>query len=124
MKLAMAIMLGLSACMTAEASPAELKKDMHFLSARKMLLKDKWIPVNVHLHDNYALIGVEHELSSNKINEFESCTIDYSNCIMHYKRLDQCLTVYTIGEHPNIMKIVSWSDACPGSTSPSPSSKQ
>ena len=95
------------------AAPADLRKDMPYLfAARKLLLKEGWMPANLHLHDDYAMIGVEHELSRNNFKEFESCSIDYSNCVMRYKRARQCLTVYTIGEKIRDMKVVDWNSQC------------
>ena len=93
-------------------SPATLQKDMSFTAARKLLLKEKWKPVNVHAHDDYALMGVEHELAKMNFKEFDSCSIDYSNCIMRYKRGDECLSVFTIGEKVKYMKVVHWTDEC------------
>ncbi|MDC8760672.1 hypothetical protein [Janthinobacterium fluminis] len=97
----------------ANAAPAALQKDMSFITARKLLLKEKWKPINVHAHDDYALMGVEHELAKRNFKEFDSCSIDYSNCIMRYKRGGECLTVFTIGEKIKYMKVVHWSDECP-----------
>ena len=92
---------------------APLKKDMSFTVARKLLLKARWTPVNVHAHDDYVPMGVEHELAKINFKEFDSCSIDYSNCVMRYKRGNECLTVFTIGEKLKYMKVVDWSDACP-----------
>ncbi len=99
--------------LVAYAAPAVLQKDMAFSAARKLLLKEKWRPINVHAHDDYVPIGVEHELAQKNIKEFDSCSIDYSNCVMRYKRGEACLTVYNIGEKITDMKVVDWSDACP-----------
>lgn len=96
----------------AYAAPVALQKDMSFLAARKLLLKEKWTPINVHAHDDYALIGVEHELAKKNIKEFDSCSIDYSNCLMRYRRGEACLTVYTVGEVVKDMKVVDWSEEC------------
>ena len=95
------------------AAPAALQKDMSFVAARKLLLTARWKPINVHAHDDYALMGVEHELAKMNFKEFDSCSIDYSNCVMRYKRGDECLTVFTIGEKIKYMKVVHWSDECP-----------
>lgn len=95
------------------ASPA-LKENMPFVKARALLLKDKWKPVYVHENDDYALMGVERELAKRNFKEFDSCSIDYSNCIMRYKRGDECLTLYTIGEKVKYMTVVQWTEECPG----------
>ena len=68
------------------AAPAALQKDMPYVAARKLLLKEGWLPVNLHLHDDYALMGVERELFKHNFKEFDSCSIDYSSCVMRYKR--------------------------------------
>lgn len=95
------------------ANPLEIQKDMSFVAARAMLLKAKWKPFNVHEHDDYALMGVEHELAKRNFKEFDSCSVDYSNCVMRYKRGDECFTLYTIGEKIKDMRVVQWSDECP-----------
>jgi hypothetical protein len=95
------------------ASPA-LKENMSFVKARALLLKDKWQPVYVHENDDYALMGVERELAKRNFKEFDSCSIDYSNCIMRYKRGGECLTLHTIGEKVKYMKVVQWTKECPG----------
>lgn len=103
----------------AYAEPVALQKDMSFVAARKLLLKERWKPVNVHALDDYALMGVEHELARRNFKEFDSCSIDYSNCVMRYKRGDECLTVFTIGEKIKYMKVIQWSDECPPQQPPS-----
>jgi hypothetical protein len=95
------------------AAPAALQKDMPYVAARKLLLKEGWLPINLHLHDDYELMGVEHELSKHNFKEFDSCSIDYSNCVMRYKRAKKCLTVYTIGEKIRDMKVVDWNSVRP-----------
>ncbi|MYM41039.1 hypothetical protein [Duganella qianjiadongensis] len=99
----------------ATGTPLTLHKDMPFSAARKLLIQQKWKPIHVHADDHYSLMGVEHELAKLNIREFDSCSIDYSNCIMRYKRDDQCLTVYTIGEKVKYMKVVDWTNECPES---------
>lgn len=96
-----------------DAHPVRLKAGMSFLMARKLLIQDKWQPVNLHKNDDYVLMGVEHELFDNNFKEFESCSIDYSNCIMHYSRGRKCLTLYTIDEKIKHMKVAQWSNDCP-----------
>lgn len=96
----------------AYANPPALQKDMSYVTARALLLKEKWQPIKVHTNDDYALMGVEHELFKRNFKEFESCSIDHSNCIMRYRRGDECLTVHTIGEKIKYMKVVQWSDEC------------
>jgi hypothetical protein len=59
----------------AHTAPPPLREGMTFTAARKLLLKEKWKPINVHAYDDYALMGVEHELAKMNIREFdaESC---------------------------------------------------
>jgi hypothetical protein len=94
------------------AAPASLQKDSSFFTTRAILLKEHWKPINVHAHDEYALMGVEHELARSGIKEFDSCSIDNSSCVMRYKRGSECLTVFTVGEKIKYMKIVDWNDEC------------
>ncbi|MYM75449.1 hypothetical protein GTP56_25085 [Duganella sp. FT134W] len=105
------------------AATVPLQKEMSFTAARKLLLKEKWRPVNVHAHDDYVLMGVEHELAKMNMKEFDSCSIDFSNCIMRYKRGNECLSVFTIGEKIKYMKVVDWTDECPPPTT-KPSSEK
>jgi len=91
---------------------------MSFSAARKLLMQQQWKPVHVHADDDYPLMGIEHDLAKLNIREFDSCSIDYSSCIMRYKRGDQCLTVYTIGEKVKYMKVVDWTNECPESQQP------
>jgi hypothetical protein len=97
----------------AYAVSGSLHKDSPFTATRAMLLKEKWKPINVHAHDDYALMGVEHELVRMGIKEFDSCSIDNSSCVMRYKRGYECLTVFTVGEKIKYMKVVGWNDECP-----------
>lgn len=100
------------------ATPLTLQKDMPFTAARKLLLKEKWKPINVHARDGYTFMGVERELAKMNIKEFDSCSIDYSNCVLRYKRGDECLSVYTVGEKVKYMKVVHWTAECPALRSP------
>ena len=97
----------------ASAAPATLQKDMPFTAARKLLLKEKWKPINVHAQDGYTFMGVERELARMNIKELDSCSVDYSNCVLRYKRGDDCLSVFTIGEKVKYMKVVDWTAECP-----------
>jgi hypothetical protein len=97
----------------ASAVPASLQKDSSFFTTRAILLKEHWKPINVHAHNEYALMGVEHELARMGIKEFDSCSIDNSSCVMRYKRGHECLTVFTVGEKIKYMKVVGWNDECP-----------
>ena len=95
------------------AAPAILNRDMPFAAARKLLLKERWKPIIIHAHDGYVRIGVERELAKLHINELDSCSIDYSSCVMRYSRSAECLTVITIGERFKDMEVVEWSYLCP-----------
>jgi hypothetical protein len=99
------------------AAPVSLHKGSTFSATRKMLLKEKWKPINVHAYDDYALMGVEHELEKMNMKEFDSCSIDSSSCVMRYKRGNECLTVFTIGEKIKYMKVVDWNNECPTTSS-------
>ena len=118
--LAFFIFLPLFAC----GATVPLQKDMLFTTARQLLMTEKWRPINVHAHDDYVLMGVEHELAKMNMKEFDSCSIDFSNCLMRYKRSNECLSVFTIGEKVKDMKVVGWTDECPAPPSPKPSPEQ
>lgn len=93
-------------------APLALQKGMSYVSARKILLKDDWKMLNVHAQDAHVPMGVEHELIRKNYREFDSCSIDNSSCVMRYKRGNECLSVFTIGEKIKYMKVVDWSDEC------------
>lgn len=92
-----------------------LKKDAPFTEARALLIKDKWKPVRLHLQDHYVYEGVEKELFRHKFIEVDTCSMDTSRCILFYKKNDRCLRLDTIGEQLKAMKVVQWSEECPGS---------
>jgi hypothetical protein len=87
---------------------------MRFIEARRLLFKDRWQPFNVHERDNYRPIGIERELADSGIIEYDTCSSDFRNCILRYKRNRECLTVYTIGERVVEMKVFHFSRTCPG----------
>ena len=95
------------------AFPTPLRNGMAYTTARQLLLKDRWVPLNLHAHDGYEFIGVERELAQRNFKEVDSCSIDYSNCVMRFKRATQCLTVYAAGERVKDMKVVDWNGECP-----------
>ncbi len=101
--------------MMSSASPSEdyLKKDQLFTAARKLLIKNKWVPVKIHAEQNYEYVGLEKDLITLNILEVDSCSIDSSRCIFYYRKNNQCLRLDTIGEQSKYMKVVQWSDECP-----------
>jgi hypothetical protein len=46
--------------------------------------------------------------------EVDSCSVDSSRCILYYKKGGQCLRLDTMGEQVKFMKVVRWSEECPG----------
>ncbi|WP_295748375.1 hypothetical protein [Undibacterium sp.] len=96
-----------------QSKTMEIENGMSLEKARKLLIKDKWRPVNVHVRDQYEYFGVEKELVERKIYEVEGCAMDKPLCIFHYKKADKCLRVITYGEQIKDMKIDHWTNACP-----------
>ncbi len=92
-----------------------LRQGAKFTKARTLLIKDKWVPVTMHVNDNYVYDGVEKELIKRKFTEVDSCSNDSSRCILYYTKNSHCLRLDTIGEHVKDMKVVQWSEECPGS---------
>lgn len=86
---------------------------MPFLDARKNMLNQHWAPVDVHLNDNYAFIGVEKKLRHQRFIEVESCAMDQALCIFNYKKNGQCIRLITNGENISQMRVTSWSQNCP-----------
>lgn len=93
----------------------ELKKGMKFLAARKLLIKSKWQPVNVHKDKDYTFIGVENELIKAHIEEVENCAIDKAICQFNYRKKNKCLRLFTQGERIEDMRVYHWTDECPDS---------
>ena len=93
----------------------ELKKGMRFPAARKLLIKSKWQPVNVHKGKDYTFIGVENALIKAHIEEVENCAIDKAICQFNYRKQSKCLRLYTQGEKIEDMRVYHWTDECPGS---------
>lgn len=83
-----------------------IEKGMPFLDARKLLLKDHWIPAD---HEE---IGVENDLGRMNINEVESCAMGQAFCIFNYKKNNKCLKLISKGEEVKDMKVYSWSGEC------------
>ena len=106
-------LMALSTPLITQAAPRQLAVGMNFVEARRILLHSRWQPINIHANDDYEPMGVEHELFRRGYKEFDSCSIDVSSCILHYRRGSHCLTLYTIGEKVKYMKVQGWSNKCP-----------
>ncbi|MCG2583063.1 hypothetical protein [Massilia sp. TS11] len=92
---------------------AKLTVNMRFTSARALILKNGWKPLQMHVGENYEYDGVEKEYVRSKFLEVDSCSNDSARCILYYKKGDECLRLDTIGEHLKNTKVVRWARECP-----------
>jgi len=106
-----AITCVLLACISFFASATELPitKGMPFLSARKALIKQGWIPDPT---DETAPDGVMKTLRNIGLLEVERCTEGVQYCEFNYKKNDACLVVSTIGEKVKDMRVDAWNIEC------------
>ncbi|MDE2402670.1 MAG: hypothetical protein KGL90_13490 [Burkholderiales bacterium] len=102
----------LLAIASAAGAAAHLHEGQLFTSARKSLIKDKWMPVSMHANDDYVYEGVEKQLVKRGFKEVDSCSMDSSRCILYYKRGKECLRLDTVGEQLTMMKVEQWSSEC------------
>ena len=103
----------LLAIASAAGAAVHLHEEQLFTSARKSLIKAKWVPVPMHANDHYVYEGVEKQLVKRGFKEVDSCSMDSSRCILFYKRGHECLRLDTIGEQLAMMKVEQWSSECP-----------
>ncbi|RTL28051.1 MAG: hypothetical protein EKK47_16470 [Burkholderiales bacterium] len=103
----------LLAMTSAVGAAVHLHEGQLFTSARKSLIKDKWVPVPMHTNDHYVYEGVEKQLVKRGFKEVDSCSMDSSRCILYYKRGRECLRLDTVGEQVVGMKVEQWSSECP-----------
>lgn len=107
------VLLCLMALAPALANAKDLEVGMPFTVAKKLLITQKWQPVNVHYGKKYQYIGIENKLIKKGFKELENCAIDKPYCIFNYKKADQCLRLVTFGERIKDMKVVEWKSTCP-----------
>lgn len=115
MRVAKLALLMLTIPLASLAATDYLKKDASFIKARAQLIKDKWLPIRMHINDNWVYENAEKDLVKHNIFEVDSCSMDTARCILYYKKDSHCLRLDTVGEKVKYMKIVQWSDECPAS---------
>jgi hypothetical protein len=103
---------GLLAVAFGAGAAVHIHEGQLFTAARKLLIKEKWVPVAMHANDHYVYEGVEKQLVKRGFREVDGCSMDSSRCILYYKRGAECLRVDTIGEQLVAMKVVQWSREC------------
>ena len=99
--------------LSTETYAQELKKGMPFKQGRKLLLKEKWRPVNVHKNDGYEYLGLERNMFNAHITEVDACAVDRPLCVLHYKKGKDCLRLITQGESLSELTVSSWTNECP-----------
>lgn len=109
------ILLCLMTIFSILAKANEIETGMPLTVARKLLIAEKWQPVNVHKDEKYKYIGIEKILIKKNLKELENCAIDRPYCIFNYKKADKCLRLIAFGEKIKDMKIVEWKNDCPDS---------
>lgn len=83
-----------------------------YASARKILIKDHWVPVH-HLE----IQEMEHDRRiQRKYPEMDSCAMDKPVCSFSFKKAGKCLRIITWGEEMKSFKVDAiasdcWNDA-------------
>jgi hypothetical protein len=113
MRIAKLVVLLLATPLLSLAATDYLKEGELFTKTRAQLLRDKWKPIPMNLHNKYAYEALAQKLVNQKFTEVEACSVDTSNCDFFYKKDGKCLRLDTIGEQIKIMKVVQWSNECP-----------
>lgn len=102
---------------SANAQPF-LKEGMLFSHARTLLLKDGWVPVDLHPNSQALDVGTQEVILIKKgIREVDICSMDAGAlCNFFYKKKQICLRVTTRGEALNYMHVIDWKtdSSCPG----------
>ena len=101
-----------------------LKDGMHYSHARKLLLKNGWVPVDPYPNGKVSEVGTqEAELIKKGIREVDTCSMDAGAlCNLFYIKNNSCLKVSTRGERLPYMRVIDWSAApcCPDQIHPLP----
>lgn len=72
-----------------------------YASARKMLIKDRWVPVR-----HTEIQTMEHDRKiQRKYPEMDSCAIDKPVCSFSFKRAGKCARIITWGEEMKAFKV-------------------
>lgn len=104
-----------SNCACAQTS---LSEGMPFLQARKLLLKDGWIPIDLQSKSQASEVGTQELMLNEKgIHEVDICSMDAGAlCNLFYKKRQACLRVTTHGENLINMRVIDWKkdSSCPG----------
>jgi hypothetical protein len=99
---------------TPDIEQIQLKVAEPFLAARARILKFGWKPVRMHKSDNYEYSGAEVRLVERKFFEVYGCSTDAGvNCILYYRKPQQCLRLDTVGEQVAYMTVTRWTNECP-----------
>lgn len=104
--------------LTAANAQPFLKEGMPFSYARKLLLKNGWVPVDLHPGSPASDVGTQEGILIKKgIREVDICSMDAGAlCNLFYKKGQLCLRVTTRGEVLNDMRVIDWKAdlSCPG----------
>ena len=80
---------------------------MPFLAARKVILKDGWLPVVTQQES--ILTGLERTLArKHRVREIDHCTMDLPLCMFKYQKGGNTLTVFSWGEQMNYLELKFW----------------
>lgn len=94
-----------------------LKNEMRFSTARTLLIKNGWEPMNLAPDDKNREVGTQEKILNKKgVHEVETCSMDAGAlCNLFYKKNNTCLRISTRGETLSSMRVIDWADAlsCP-----------
>jgi hypothetical protein len=91
-----------------------LKKGMKISVARRLILKDKWIPNRSRQAHEIPMLSMEKRFYKKGFVEIEACAVDRPICLLKYKKKQVCLAVDFEGdeENPDSMQVAAWTHDC------------
>lgn len=91
-----------------------LKKGMKASVARRLVLKDHWIPNRSRHARKTPMLSIEKPFIKKGFVEIEVCAVDRPVCVLKYRKKQVCLEVGIEGEEgePDSMRVTGWTHAC------------
>jgi len=62
----------------------------------------------MHVLNEHNYISIESEMLSHGVGGIEGCAVDRPVCILHFKKGNACLRVFTWGEEFKELKVDAW----------------
>ena len=93
--------------------------DVHYLQegmkasvARKLILKNQWVPNLSQISRESPMWGQQAQLFQRGYTEVDRCAVDRSVFILKYRKKQACLEVEIEGENASQMRVIGWSHDC------------